>query len=170
MENLAADRKPERLAGACCGFCDSFMTRDARLKDRFSGAGSSGCSLVYPSQQALITQFPQVGDCVTRQRAHNPTGLTQFAMQTLASFWQESISGRVRELRECLQTPFKCSHFPKTKLSWTDSSWETKEALTKLPVEDWLWLWLLFTYRCIGKNLHNVFFFPLLFRSVCSRD
>lgn len=74
--------------GAFCGFCDFFMTRDARLTDRISVAGSSGCSLVYPSQQALITQFLQAGDCVTRQRVSNGglADLTQFAMQTLASF------------------------------------------------------------------------------------
>lgn len=35
-----------------CGFCDFFMTQDAQLKDRISAAGSSGSSLVYPSQQA----------------------------------------------------------------------------------------------------------------------
>lgn len=119
MENLAVDRKKECLAGACCGFCDFFMTRDARLKDRISVARSSGCSLVYPSQQALITQFPQVGDCVTRKEytIQRGTGRHDTICDANIGFiWPESISGRVREPRECLHKPFKCSHLPKTKL------------------------------------------------------
>lgn len=38
-------------------------------------------------------------------------------------------------------------------------------ALTKLPAENWLWPWPLFTYRCIGVNLHNVFSYFFIFQA-----
>lgn len=46
-----------------------------------------------------------------------------------------------------------------------DGGFRNKDtALTKLPAENWLWPCPLFTYRCIGVNLHNVFSYFFIFQ------
>lgn len=129
-----------------------FMTPDARLEGGISAAGS----WFIHHNRLWLHNSGDVRLCYAAERLQSNGGtstLTQFVKQTLGLIWGESMWSRVRDER----WDNVCIHLSNAVISWfsklsrTDSFGETKEALTKLPMEDWRWLWLLFTYRCIGE-------------------
>lgn len=90
MENRTVDCKPAingEFGRSVLWLRWLFMTRDARLEGGISAAGSSWASVVYPPQQALITQFWR---CAIVLRGREDT-IQRGPRQAWRNFWSKPL-------------------------------------------------------------------------------